>query len=276
MALRIEDYALIGDCQTAALVGTRRVDRLALPAAVRLGRLLRRAARHAGARPLAARPGRRRSGPSAGATATTRWSSRPSSRRTAARSRVIDFMPIRGTAPDLVRIVEGLRGRVPMRSELVIRFDYGSIVPWVQRADDGIRAIAGPDALQLHTPVRDARREPDDRRRVHRRRGAAGAVRPDLAPVPRAGAGGHRRRGGAGGHRWRGGGSGPRAAPTTATVARPGRAVAHHAQGADLRADRRDRRGRDHLAAGAASAGCGTGTTATAGCATRPSPCSPC
>ena len=65
MALRIEDYALIGDCQTAALVGKRRVDRLAVPAAVRLRCLLRRSARHAGPRPLAGRPGGRRSGPPA-------------------------------------------------------------------------------------------------------------------------------------------------------------------------------------------------------------------
>ena len=70
MPSRIEDYALIGDCQTAALVGARRLDRLAVLAALRLRRLLRRAAGHAGARPLAARPGRRGPRASAGATAT--------------------------------------------------------------------------------------------------------------------------------------------------------------------------------------------------------------
>ena len=67
--------------------------------------------------------------------------------------RVIDFMPPRGRAPDIVRIVEGLGGSVPMRSELVIRFDYGRIVPWVRRVDDARIAIAGPDALCLRTPA---------------------------------------------------------------------------------------------------------------------------
>ena len=62
-------------------------------------------------------------------------------------------MPPRGEDPDVVRIVEGSRGRVPMRMELVIRFDYGAIVPWVRRLDDDTRvAIAGPDALALRTP----------------------------------------------------------------------------------------------------------------------------
>jgi GH15 family glucan-1,4-alpha-glucosidase len=70
------------------------------------------------------------------------------------RARVIDFMPPRGVAPDLVRIVEGIEGTVEMGTELVIRFDYGSIVPWVRRLDDETRlAIAGPDALLLRTPV---------------------------------------------------------------------------------------------------------------------------
>jgi GH15 family glucan-1,4-alpha-glucosidase len=67
--------------------------------------------------------------------------------------RVIDFMPPRGKAPDIVRIVEGISGRVPMRSELIIRFDYGNIVPWVRRIDHARVAIAGPDALCLRTPV---------------------------------------------------------------------------------------------------------------------------
>ncbi|MFL5759947.1 MAG: glycoside hydrolase family 15 protein [Thermomicrobiales bacterium] len=67
--------------------------------------------------------------------------------------RVIDFMPPRGMAPDIVRIVEGLRGRVAMRSELIIRFDYGRIVPWVRHVGDARLAVAGPDALCLRTPV---------------------------------------------------------------------------------------------------------------------------
>jgi GH15 family glucan-1,4-alpha-glucosidase len=67
--------------------------------------------------------------------------------------RVLDFMPPRGRAPDIVRIVEGVRGEVAMRSELAIRFDYGSIVPWVRRIDSARVAVAGPDALCLRTPA---------------------------------------------------------------------------------------------------------------------------
>src|SRR5436853_4398935 len=67
--------------------------------------------------------------------------------------RLIDFMPPRGTNPDLIRIVEGLRGEVKMRMELIIRFEYGLIIPWVRKAHDGLEAIAGPDGLILRTPV---------------------------------------------------------------------------------------------------------------------------
>ncbi len=62
-------------------------------------------------------------------------------------------MPPRGRAPDIVRIVEGVRGTVSMKMELTIRFDYGHIVPWVRQCDGGLEAIAGPDALILRTPV---------------------------------------------------------------------------------------------------------------------------
>jgi len=67
--------------------------------------------------------------------------------------RLIDFMPPRGENPDIIRIVEGLRGEVPMQMELIIRFDYGLIIPWVRQAHDGLEAIAGPDALILRTPI---------------------------------------------------------------------------------------------------------------------------
>ena len=67
--------------------------------------------------------------------------------------RVIDFMPPRGTNPDMVRIVEGVNGSVQMRMQLIIRFDYGHIVPWVRQRDGGLEAIAGPDALILRTPI---------------------------------------------------------------------------------------------------------------------------
>ena len=64
-------------------------------------------------------------------------------------------MPPRGENPDLIRIVEGLRGKVSMQMELIIRFDYGHIVPWVRRRKrfDGLEAIAGPDGLILRTSV---------------------------------------------------------------------------------------------------------------------------
>ena len=68
--------------------------------------------------------------------------------------RFVDFMPPRGTNPDLVRIVEGLEGKVKLQMELIIRFDYGSIVPWVRQRHGGLEAIAGPDALILHTPIK--------------------------------------------------------------------------------------------------------------------------
>jgi GH15 family glucan-1,4-alpha-glucosidase len=67
--------------------------------------------------------------------------------------RLIDFMPPRGEAPDVVRIVEGVRGRVEMRMELALRFDYGSIVPWVRNLDGHLVGVAGPDAVSLVTPV---------------------------------------------------------------------------------------------------------------------------
>jgi GH15 family glucan-1,4-alpha-glucosidase len=67
--------------------------------------------------------------------------------------RLIDFMPPRGENPDLIRIVEGLRGEVAMRMELIIRFDYGRTVPWVRKEHGGLEAIAGPDGLILRTQV---------------------------------------------------------------------------------------------------------------------------
>ena len=67
--------------------------------------------------------------------------------------RLIDFMPPRGENPDIIRIIEGLRGKVSMHMELIIRFDYGHIVPWVRRRNDGLEAIAGPDGLILRTPI---------------------------------------------------------------------------------------------------------------------------
>jgi GH15 family glucan-1,4-alpha-glucosidase len=68
--------------------------------------------------------------------------------------RVVDAMPVRTRWPDLVRAVEGVKGRVRMRMELVIRFDYGSIVPWVRKVGHNVLlAVGGPDALELRSPV---------------------------------------------------------------------------------------------------------------------------
>ena len=67
---------------------------------------------------------------------------------------VIDFMPQRDGKSNVVRIVVGKRGRVPMHMQLILRFDYGSIVPWVSRLDDGtLRAIAGPDMVVIRSHV---------------------------------------------------------------------------------------------------------------------------
>jgi GH15 family glucan-1,4-alpha-glucosidase len=148
MALAIEDYALIGDTQTAALVGRDgSIDWLSFP-------------RFDSAACFAALLGNRENG---------RWLIRPDGpvRRVTRRYRpgtliletdfetddgavrLIDFMPLRDRVPDLVRIVEGLRGRVEMCTDLVMRFDYGRVVPWVRRRDGALTATAGPDALCL-------------------------------------------------------------------------------------------------------------------------------
>jgi GH15 family glucan-1,4-alpha-glucosidase len=152
MALRIEDYALLGDCETAALVGRDgSVDWLCFP-------------RFDSGACFAALLGTPDHG---------RWLLTPKGEIRHVRRRyrpgtliletefttdtgvatLIDFMPLRGTAPYLVRIVEGKRGQVAMQLELVIRFDYGAVVPWVRRCDGGIRAIAGPNMLRLQCDV---------------------------------------------------------------------------------------------------------------------------
>jgi GH15 family glucan-1,4-alpha-glucosidase len=156
MAERIEDYALLGDLQTAALVGRNgSVDWLPFP-------------RFDSSSCFAAILGGREHGrwllaPSAGAggTQASNWRYRDDTlilesewQTPTGRVRVIDFMPPRETKPDIVRIVEGLDGSVEMRTELVIRFDYGSVIPWVRRLDDAtIVAVGGPDGLMLRTSV---------------------------------------------------------------------------------------------------------------------------
>ncbi|MFW3465532.1 glycoside hydrolase family 15 protein [Streptomyces microflavus] len=155
MAGRIEDYALIGDMQTAALVcrdGT--ADWLCLPRfdshAVFAGLLgteehgfWRLApARAEGTEPLHA-DRRRYRGDSL--ILESEWDT---PRGTV---RVTDFMPPRDGAPQLIRIVEGVSGRVPMRSELRMRFSYGRVTPWVHKVDNRTVAVAGPDSVWLDT-----------------------------------------------------------------------------------------------------------------------------
>ena len=149
---RIEDYALIGDLQTAALVERGgSIDWLCFP----------RFDSSACFAALLGDPshGRWLLAPSAGGTTSRRYRGDTLVLETTWENdqgavRVVDFMPPREKAPDVVRIVEGLRGTVEMRSELVIRFDYGHIVPWVRRIDDSRLAVAGPDALCFRTPAR--------------------------------------------------------------------------------------------------------------------------
>lgn len=66
---------------------------------------------------------------------------------------VIDCMPPRSEAPDVLRVVQGRSGRVFMGMDLTIRFAYGSLIPWVRRTKDGLTAVGGVDLLQLQTPV---------------------------------------------------------------------------------------------------------------------------
>ncbi|GHB07810.1 MULTISPECIES: glycoside hydrolase family 15 protein [Streptomyces] len=155
MAGRIEDYALIGDMQTAALVcrdGT--ADWLCLPRfdshAVFAGLLGTEEhgfwrlgpARAEGAQPAAA-DRRRYRGDSL--VLESEWDT---PRGTV---RVTDFMPPRDGAPQLIRIVEGVSGRVQMRSELRMRFSYGRVTPWVHKVDGRTVAVAGPDSVWLDT-----------------------------------------------------------------------------------------------------------------------------
>src|SRR6187431_638951 len=152
MAARIEDYGLIGDLQTAALVSRHGcIDWLCFP-------------RFDSGACFAALLGDEENGrwelsPCAPVTrATRRYREDTLVLETEFETadgavRLIDFMPPRGEAPDVVRIVEGVSGTVAMRMSLSIRFDYGWTIPWVRRREDGILAIAGPDALFLATPV---------------------------------------------------------------------------------------------------------------------------
>jgi GH15 family glucan-1,4-alpha-glucosidase len=152
VASRIEDYALIGDTHTAALVAANgSIDWLCVP-------------RFDSGACFAALIGDERHG---------RWRLAPagSVRRAERRYRdetlvletdfetptgavrVVDFMPLRMQHCHVVRVVQGLSGSVSMNMELIVRFDYGSIVPWVRRVDDALVAVGGPDAVCFRSPV---------------------------------------------------------------------------------------------------------------------------
>lgn len=149
---RIEDYAIVGDLHTAALIGTDgSIDWLCLPhfdSAACFAALLDTP--DAGRWLLAPEGGgictRRRYRPDS-LVLETEWDT------STGRVRVTDFMPPRDDTADIVRIVEGLSGTVAMRSELALRFDYGHLVPWVRRTKTGIHAVAGPDSVHLSSPV---------------------------------------------------------------------------------------------------------------------------
>ncbi len=152
MAAKIEDYALIGDMETAALVDRNgSIDWLCWPD-------------FSSEACFAALLGTEENGYWKIAPAEGEWTS---SRRYRDHTlilettfkhangtvRLIDFMPPRGVHSDVVRIVEGVRGIVRMRMELALRFDYGRTVPWVTAIDDGVRAVAGPNLAILHASV---------------------------------------------------------------------------------------------------------------------------
>jgi GH15 family glucan-1,4-alpha-glucosidase len=147
---RIEDYALIGDCETCALVSREgSIDWLCWPT-------------FSSGACFAALLGTQNNG---------YWSIRPAgeiksiSRKYREGTMIVetsfvtadgevcltDFMPPRGKHSDVIRVVEGVRGKVKMRMELVIRFDYGLTIPWVTRKDEELRAIAGPNLVVLRS-----------------------------------------------------------------------------------------------------------------------------
>ncbi|QDX21039.1 glycoside hydrolase family 15 protein [Pandoraea pnomenusa] len=158
MPARIEDYAMIGDCRSAALVARDgSIDWLCWPYfdspacfAALLG---------------GAEHGRWKLSPDdPHATCTRRYHDDTLILETRFETvegcvAVIDFMPLRDGAADLVRLVKGIHGTVPMSMELILRFDYGASVPWSRPLDDddptgpGMRLIAGPDKVVLRTPV---------------------------------------------------------------------------------------------------------------------------
>ncbi len=153
MPARIEDYALLGDCETAALVARDgSVDWLCWPRFDSPACFSALLGSEGNGRWLIAPldPQARRTRHYRGHTLILETEIETGE----GAATLIEFMPPRGTTSDLVRLVSGRRGEVRLRTELIIRFDYGSLVPWVTRpAPDTLRAICGPDMLFLRTPV---------------------------------------------------------------------------------------------------------------------------
>jgi GH15 family glucan-1,4-alpha-glucosidase len=149
---KIEDYALLGDLHTAALVSSAgSVDWLCLPrfdAPAAFAALLHNEeAGHWALAPAGAGHGAARRYAGNTLVLETDWITSDGA------VRVIDFMPPRVGTPHLIRIVVGLAGDVAMRSELRLRFDYGRVVPWLRHHDGRVDAIAGPDRVRLESAV---------------------------------------------------------------------------------------------------------------------------
>jgi GH15 family glucan-1,4-alpha-glucosidase len=154
MSQKIEDYAIIGDCETAALVGRDgSIDWLCWP---------RFDSPACFANLLGGPQNGRWSIAPADPAAKISWAYRGHTLILETRietadgiATVTDFMPVKDHCSHLVRLVRGISGSIKLRTELIIRFDYGAVVPWVRRRDDGsLHAVAGPDRLVLRTPIR--------------------------------------------------------------------------------------------------------------------------
>ena len=271
MPERIEDYALLGDLQTAALVGRSGLGRLAVLPAFRLRLVLQRAARLPRARPLADRTDSTAARRPSGATATDTLILETEWQTATGRVRVIDFMPPRETKPGHRPDRRGPRGQgrdadgARRSASTTARSSRGSGASTTRRS----LAIGGPDGARAPHAGRARRRRHDARRRLHGARGRAGAVRARpgtrrtselpqpvdaeqalveterLARVDRA------------------------AAATTATTATRCTRSLIVLKALTYAADRRRSSPRRRRRCPSGSAACATGTTATAGCATR-------
>lgn len=152
MSQRIEDYALIGDCETAALIGRNgSIDWLCWPAFDSDACFAAILGNHKNGRWLIA-PGEDVSATSRRYLGDTLILETRFETKTGT-ALLIDFMPPRGKASDIVRLVRGLTGTVKMRMELVIRFGFGADIPWVRRIDHSLLAICGQDMTVLRTPI---------------------------------------------------------------------------------------------------------------------------